>query len=87
MTNREILIREINELPDFIINQLRDIVHYLKLGVNYAEKEQFISITDNEFYNSLEFNSIVADAVTEYQNCETEDMDILENEINKNQRI
>ncbi len=84
MTNRDILIRELNELPDFLINQLRDIIHYLKLGVNYAEKEEFKYITDNEFYSSTEFNDIVANAITEYKKGETEEMDILENEINKN---
>ncbi|HLC15022.1 MAG TPA: hypothetical protein VJL89_02195 [Thermodesulfovibrionia bacterium] len=84
MTNRDILIREINELPDFIINQLRDIVHYLKLGVNYAEKEEFRTITENEFYCSVEFNDIVASAISEYKKGETEEMDILENEINQN---
>ncbi len=74
MSYREALIKEINLLPDFIVKQLLDIVHYIKLGV----RAEYTSQTDNPFYNSEEFEEIVADSVAEYRNGSTQDMDILE---------
>ncbi|MBU1261722.1 hypothetical protein KKH56_06990 [bacterium] len=74
MTDREILANEINVLPDFMVRQLLDIVHYVKLGV----ENEYISKTDNEFYNSKEFEKIVSESIVEYQSGKTQDMDILE---------
>jgi hypothetical protein len=87
MTNRDQLIEEINELPDYLIKQIRDIVHYVKLGIDYEEQDAFKSLVENEFYNSSEFKNIVSDAVTELKKGKTEDMDVLENEIKKNKVI
>ena len=33
MSGREVLIKEINGLPDFIIDQLLGIVRYIKIGM------------------------------------------------------
>jgi len=73
MTNREILIREINVLPDFIIKQILDIVHYVKIGI----ENEFVPETDNSFYNSSEFKKIVSESIADYHSGNTEDMDIL----------
>ena len=73
MTNREILINEIKGLPDFITKQLLDIVHYMKLGI----ENEYVSKTDNDFYNSQEFKNIVSESIEEYRSGKTEDMDIL----------
>lgn len=72
MTNREVLINEINNLPDFIIKQLMDIIHYIKIGVEY----EYVSETDNEFYNSQKFQNIVSESINEYRSGKTEDMDV-----------
>ncbi len=63
MTNREVLINEINNLPDFIMKQLLDIIHYIKLGIEY----EYISETSNEFYKSQEFQNIVSESINEYR--------------------
>ena len=73
MTNREVLINEINNLPDFIIKQLLDIIYYIKIGVEY----EYVSETSNEFYNSQEFQSIVSESINEHRSGKTEDMDVL----------
>jgi hypothetical protein len=72
MTDREALIKEINELPDFIIKQVFDIVHYMKLGI----ENEYVSKSNNEFYNSRGFRNIVSESIVEYQGGKTEDMDI-----------
>lgn len=73
MTDREMLINEINGLPDFIIRQLLDIVHYVKIGT----ENEYVPETENDFYNSREFGKLVSDAVSDYKAGETQDMDIL----------
>ncbi|MGK5095417.1 hypothetical protein WDW89_25825 [Deltaproteobacteria bacterium TL4] len=72
MTNREVLINEINHLPDFVIKQLLDIIHYIKIGVEY----EYVSETSNEFYNSEEFQDVVSKSINEYRSGKTEDMDV-----------
>ncbi len=74
MSHKEALIKEINLLPDFIVKKLLDIMHYIKLGV----ETEYVSKTDNPFYNSEEFKDIVSDSIAEYRNGATEDMDALE---------
>ncbi len=74
MTERETLINQINELPDFIIRQLLDIVHYTKLGIEY----EYVPKTSNVFFNSKEFKEIVSESIAEDRSGKTEDMDILE---------
>jgi len=73
MTDRNVLINEINQLPDFIIKQVLDIVHYIKLGI----ESEYVSKTDNDFYNSQEFKNMVSESIVEYRTGKTEDMDIL----------
>lgn len=73
MTDRDALIREIRELPDFIVRQLSDIVHYIKLGIEH----EYVSETDNYFYNSEAFEKIVSDSIADYRADRVEDMDIL----------
>ena len=73
MNEREALIKEINELPDFIIDQLSGIVRYLKIGI----ENEYVSKVDNEFYNSDQFKNIISESITEYRSGNTEDMDIL----------
>ncbi len=72
MTNKELLINEINNLPDFIIKQLIDIIHYIKIGVEY----EYIPETNNEFYNSQEFQHIVSESINEHRSGKTKDIDI-----------
>lgn len=72
MTNKELLINEINNLPDFIIKQLIDIIHYIKIGVEY----EYVPETSNEFYNSQEFQHIVSESINEYRSGKTKDMDV-----------
>jgi len=72
MTDRETLINEINKLPDFIIKQVLDIVHYIKLGI----ENEYVSKSNNEFYNSQEFKNIVSESIVEYRRGKAEDMDI-----------
>lgn len=84
MTDREVLIREINELPDFLIKQLRGIIHYLKLGIEHEEKVEFECTTNNNFYDSMAFNNILTEAISAHKKAETEDMDVLENAVEKN---
>jgi hypothetical protein len=73
MSEREVLIKEINGLPDFMINQLLGIVRYIKIGI----ENEYVSISDNVFYNSDQFKNIVSKSITEYRSGKTEDMDIL----------
>ena len=73
MSGREVLIKEINGLPDFIIDQLLGIVRYIKIGI----ENEYISGSDNDFYNSNQFKAIVSESIAEYKNGKTEDMDIL----------
>ncbi len=73
MSEREILISEIKRLPDFMIKQLLGIVHYVKLGI----ETEYMSKTDNDFYNSERFKDIVSESIVEYRSGKTEDMDIL----------
>ena len=73
MNEREVLIKEINGLPDFIIDQLLGIVHYIKIGIEH----EYVSKIDNGFYNSDQFKKIVSESITEYRNGKTEDMSIL----------
>jgi len=73
MSEREVLIKEINGLPDFIIDQLLGIVRYVKIGL----ENEYVSKIDNGFYNSDQFKNIVSEAITEHRSGKTEDMDIL----------
>ena len=68
MGDREILTREINELPDFLIKQLIDIIHYIKLGIDTESKSK--PVTENEFFNSHEFDNVVSEVITEYKKRE-----------------
>ncbi|MCX5809887.1 MAG: hypothetical protein NTX36_11045 [Proteobacteria bacterium] len=73
MSEREVLIKEINGLPDFIIDQLSGIVRYIKIGI----ENEYVSKIDNDFYNSDQFKNMVSESITEYRSGKTEDMDIL----------
>ena len=73
MGERELLIKEIKGLPDFIIDQLLGIVRYIKIGI----ENEYISETNNGFYNSARFKDIVSESIAEYRSGKTEDMDIL----------
>ena len=70
MSEREVLIKEINGLPDFIIDQLSGIVRYIKIGI----ENEYISKIDNDFYNSDQFKNIVSESITEYRSGKTEDV-------------
>ena len=74
MTERETLINEINRLPDFMIKQLLNIVHYIKLGI----ENEYVPKSSNVFYNSQEFKEIIGESIVEYRSGKSEDMDILE---------
>ncbi len=73
MSEREVLINEIKGLPDFIIDQLLGIIRYIKIGID----NEYISKTNNDFYNSARFKNIVSESIAEYRSGKTEDMDIL----------
>lgn len=73
MSDRTLLIKEINQLPDFIVEQLLAIVHYIKLGI----ENEYIPETGNEFYRSEPFKKIVSQSVAEYHTGQTAAMDIL----------
>lgn len=73
MSGREVLIKEINGLPDFIIDQLLGIVRYIKIGI----ENEYIPGSDNAFYNSDRFKNIVSESIAEYRRGQTEDMDVL----------
>jgi len=62
MSEREVLINEIKGLPDFIIEQLSEIVRYIKIGI----ENEYISKTNNDFYNSVQFKNIVSESIAEY---------------------
>jgi len=73
MSGKEVLIKEINGLPDFIIDKLLGIVRYIKIGI----ENEYLPGTDNDFYNSDRFQNIVSESIAEYRGGKTEDMDIL----------
>ena len=73
MSGRELLIKEINGLPDFIIDQLLGIVRYVKMGI----ENEYVSKSDNVFYNSDQFKNMVSGSIREHQSGKTEDMDTL----------
>ena len=73
MSEREVLINEIKGLPDFIIEQLSEIVRYIKIGI----ENEYLSKTNNDFYNSVQFKNIVSESIAEYRSGRTENMDIL----------
>ena len=73
MSEREVLIKEIKGLPDFIINQLLGIVRYIKIGI----ENEYVSKNDNDFYNGDRFKNIVSESIAEYRSGKTKDMDIL----------
>jgi hypothetical protein len=73
MSEREVLIKEIKGLPDFIIEQLLGIVRYIKIGI----ENEYVSKNDNDFYNSDRFKNIVSESIAEYRSGKTKDMDIL----------
>ncbi len=73
MSGREVLIKEIAGLPDFIIDQLLGIVRYIKIGI----ENEYVSESDNDFYNSDRFKNIVSESIAEYRSGKTEDMDVL----------
>jgi hypothetical protein len=56
-----------------MIKQLLGIVRYVKLGI----ENEYMSKTDNDFYNSEQFKNTVSESIVEYRNGKTEDMDIL----------
>jgi hypothetical protein len=72
MSKKEVLINEIQGLPDFIIEQLSGIVRYIKIGI----ENEYISKTNNDFYNSVQFKNIVSESIAEYRSGKTENMDI-----------
>ena len=63
MSEREVLIKEIKGLPDFIIDQLLGIVRYIKIGI----ENEYISKSNNDFYNSDRFKNIVSESIAEYR--------------------
>ena len=67
MNQKEILIREINELPDFMVSRLLEMIRYIKLGIDF----EFLAKEDNEFYQSDEFKNIVAESISEYRQGKT----------------
>jgi hypothetical protein len=73
MSEREVLIKEIKGLPDFIIDQLLGIVRYIKIGI----ENEYVSKTENDFYNSDRFKNIISESIVEYRSGKTKDMDIL----------
>ncbi len=73
MSEREVLIKEIKGLPDFIIDQLLGIVRYIKIGI----ENEYVSKNDNDFYNGDRFKNIVSESIAEYRSGKTKDMDIL----------
>ena len=73
MKERDILIKEIEELPDFMVENLLGIIRYLKIGV----ENEFIPKSENNFYQSEEFQSIVSESIKEYHEGKTENMDTL----------
>lgn len=72
MTDREALINELDEPPDFAIQRLRDIIHYIRLGI----ESEYISKSGNEFYNSRWFKDLVSESIAEYRDGKTDEMDI-----------
>jgi len=73
MSEKEALIKEINGLPDFIIDQLLGIIRYIKIGI----QNEYVSESDNDFYKSDRFKNIVSESIIEYRSGKTEEMDIL----------
>ena len=73
MSQREVLIKEIKGLPDFMIDQLLGIIRYVKIGI----ENEYVSNADNDFYNSDRFKNIASESIAEYRSGKTKDMDIL----------
>lgn len=67
MVGREMLIKEINGLPDDVIEQLMGIIRYVKIGVD----SEYIPETNNEFYNGDHFKAIVSHAIMQHHNGKT----------------
>jgi hypothetical protein len=59
MNKKETLIKEINELPDFMVSRLLEIVRYIKLGIEF----EFLPEAGNEFYQGNEFKNIVSESL------------------------
>lgn len=74
MNEKESLIKEINELPDFMISRLLEMIRYIKVGIEF----EFLAKVDNEFYQSNDFKSIVAESISEYRQGKADDMDLSE---------
>ena len=72
MNDRAMLIKELDRLPDAVVKELANIVHYLALGV----ENEFVPHTDNPFYRSEEFAGKMADAMREHKAGQTGDMDL-----------
>jgi len=72
MNQKDILIKEINELPDFMVSRLLEMIRYIKLGIEF----EFLAKVDNQFYQSDEFKNIVAESISEYRQGKTDDMDL-----------
>jgi len=72
MSDRALLMREIEGLPDFLVDQLLSIVRYIKIGIEHEYEAE----SDNEFYNSDGFNAIVSEAISEYRHGKTEEMSL-----------
>ncbi|MDZ7696665.1 MAG: hypothetical protein U5R49_07005 [Deltaproteobacteria bacterium] len=72
MADRSILIREIEGLPDSMIEQLLGIVRYIKIGMEH----EYVPASDNPFFNSEEFKGIVSEAISEYRHGKTEEMSL-----------
>jgi len=71
MSAREVLIKEIKGLPDFIIDQLLGIVRYIKIGI----ENEYVSENDNDFYNSDQFKNIVSESIAKHRGGKTENME------------
>ena len=72
MNQKETLIKEINELPDFMVGRLLEMIRYIRLGIEF----EFQPKADNAFYQSDEFKNIVAESISEYRQGKTDDMDL-----------
>jgi len=63
MNDRDLLIQEIKDLLDFLIDQVLGIVLYIKIGIEY----EYISSSDNAFYNNDEFRAHLFEAMSQYR--------------------
>ena len=55
-----------------MIEQLLGIVRYIKIGIEH----EYLSTSDNPFYNSEKFKGIVSEAISEYRHGKTEEMSL-----------